>query len=60
MAERLLKSEYETPLAMVRGVFLLEGLMADASCWPIIKTGTPEYWEFEDYTDLGEQDVLLF
>jgi hypothetical protein len=54
------KMTYKTPRASVRGVFLLEGLMADVSCWPTIKTGTPEYWEFEDYTDLGEKDVLLF
>jgi hypothetical protein len=34
--------------------------MADVSCWPTIKAGTPEYWEFEAYDDLDEQDVLLF
>jgi hypothetical protein len=60
MTSEPLKEVYKTPRIYVRGVFLLEGLMADASCWPTIKTGTPEYWEFEDYTDLGEEDVLLF
>jgi hypothetical protein len=37
----------------------LEGLMADNSCYPTIKAGTPEYWEFENYTDLDDQDVVL-
>jgi hypothetical protein len=52
--------EYKTPLAEVRGVFLLEGLMADVSCWPKIKPGSPEYLEFEEYDDLGGADILLF
>jgi hypothetical protein len=38
----------------------LEGVMADVSCWPTIKTGNPEYLEFEAYDDLSGQDVLLF
>jgi hypothetical protein len=39
----------------------LEDLMADVSCWPTIKTGMPEYYEFEDYSDLPEvRDVFLF
>jgi hypothetical protein len=37
----------------------LEGLMADDSCYPTIKTGNPKYLEFEDYNDLGEQDIIL-
>jgi hypothetical protein len=50
------KIEYETPRASVRGVFLLEGLMADVSWWPAIKAGTPEYYEFENYSDVQTQD----
>jgi hypothetical protein len=40
----------------------LEGVMADVSCWPTIKAGTPEYWEFEDYDDTpaSEGNILLF
>jgi hypothetical protein len=38
----------------------LEGAIADVSCWPTIKSGNPEYLEFENYTDLNGQDVLLF
>jgi hypothetical protein len=34
--------------------------MADASCWPTIMAGSPEYLEFEDYSDLKGSDVLLF
>jgi hypothetical protein len=38
----------------------MEGLMADNSCWPTIKAGTPEYLEFENYTNQSGQDVILF
>jgi hypothetical protein len=37
----------------------LEGIMAEVSCYPTIKAGSPEYWEFEDYTDLSGPDTVL-
>jgi hypothetical protein len=55
--------EYETPRADVRGAFLLEGIMADVSCWPTIRAGSPEYYEFEDYSDVQTQngkDIVVF
>jgi hypothetical protein len=55
--------EYEAPRAQVRGAFLLEGIMADVSCWPTIKAGTPKYYEFEDYEDVQTQnglDITIF
>jgi hypothetical protein len=48
------------PLRAERVRLQLEGLMADNSCWPTIKAGTPEYLEFENYTDLNGQDIMLF
>jgi hypothetical protein len=45
------KMMYKTPRASVRGVFLCDGFMADVSRWPTIKGGTPEYYEFEDFSD---------
>jgi hypothetical protein len=54
------KIEYETPRAQVRGVFLCEGVMADVSCWPTIKPGTPRYYGFENYSDVQSgQDVVI-
>jgi hypothetical protein len=38
----------------------LEGLMAEDSCYPSIKVGSLEYEEFEDYTNLNGEDLLLF
>jgi hypothetical protein len=54
---------YKTPRASVRGVFLCEGVMADVSCWPTIRNGTVEYYDFEDYSEVPAQsgnDVMLF
>jgi hypothetical protein len=55
--------EYEAPQICVCGAFLCEGVMADVSCWPTIKAGSPEYYEFEDYNDVSAQtggDVMVF
>jgi hypothetical protein len=56
--------EYESPQICICGAFLCEGIMADVSCWPTIKAGTPKYYEFEDYgADLETQnglDVAIF
>jgi hypothetical protein len=55
-ADKDLKERYKIPLAEVGGVFL-EGVMADVSCWPTIKAGTPEYWSFDDsYNNVVTQD----
>jgi hypothetical protein len=50
MAERLLKDEYKTPLAMVRGVFLCEEIAVPVS----VLTGriTQEAWG-DSFTTVG-------
>jgi hypothetical protein len=56
--------EYEAPQICVCGAFLCEGIMADVSCYPTIKNGTPKYYEFEDYGAYLEtqngQDIVIF
>jgi hypothetical protein len=50
MAEKFLKDEYKTPLAVVRGVFLCEDVAVKCSVltWEI----TQEAWN-ETYTPIG-------
>jgi hypothetical protein len=60
MAERLLKNEYKTPRAQVRGVFL-EGAIADSLC-PTIKEGKVWYEEYttENLETPVGQDIVIF
>jgi hypothetical protein len=58
MAERLLKNEYETPRAQVRGVFL-EGAIAD-SAYPAIGHGNVQYTPYPATPMEDESDVELF
>jgi hypothetical protein len=57
MAEKLLKNEYETPRAQVRGVFL-EGAIAD-SVYPRVPSGSIQYEPY-DAPEEDEQSILLF
>jgi hypothetical protein len=60
MAAKLLKDEYKTPRAQVRGVFL-EGAIADSTC-PRIKDNQVFYNEYTTEalsTPVG-QDVIIF
>jgi hypothetical protein len=58
MAERLLKNEYKTPRACVRGVFL-EGAIAD-SAYPAIGHGNVQYTPYPATATEDERDVELF
>jgi hypothetical protein len=59
MAEKLLKNEYKTPWAVVRGVFL-EGAIADSLC-PTIKNGKVWYEEYttEDLATPVGRDITI-
>jgi hypothetical protein len=55
MAEKLLKDEYKTPLAMVRGVFLCEDVAVPVSVLTL--EITQEAWGTSDAT--ANQDLWL-
>jgi hypothetical protein len=55
VAERLLKEEYKTPWAQVRGVFLCENVAVSYA--PIMDYGAVEYRPYDDRS--ASTDIVL-